>query len=59
MQTSLRQTSRLFFRTIDAEIIADMCDIVAPSDIVTITGVVKAAPVNDQPGSKLLMYIFT
>ncbi len=40
-----------YSRTIDAELTADLCDVVAPSDIVTVTGVVKAMPVSDQPGN--------
>ena len=40
------------FRNIDAELISDLCDVVAPSDVVTITGVVKAVPAADQSGEK-------
>jgi DNA replicative helicase MCM subunit Mcm2 (Cdc46/Mcm family) len=41
------------YRTIDAELTADLCDVVAPSDIVTVSGVVKAMPAADQPGKEI------
>ena len=48
------QIPTVFSRTLDAELTADLCDVVAPSDVVTVTGIVKAMPVSDQTGNSIL-----
>ena len=50
------QISTVFSRTLDAELTADLCDVVAPSDVVTVTGIVKAMPVSDQTGNSILQW---